>query len=226
MRLLPLALLALVLQAQPAKDAKSAAEPQRIRLTMERQGAQGWSEVNSALVFGSGDRVRFRISANFPGYLYVMNQGTGGSYELLFPRSDTGSDNQMASSKDYIVPATQGAFTVAGPPGQDVMYWLVTPVDLGRQYRPLPPPPPPGPVPPSMRPRCDDSMLKARGECIDGTAGVMPVKPSEKLPGNLSGISGGTPRELLFMQDQGGVVLSSRSPLTGPVIYELRLAHQ
>jgi hypothetical protein len=36
---------------------------------------------------------------------------------------------------------------------------------------------------------------------------------------------GPTPRELLFMQEKGGTVLSSPAPLTGPVVYELRLAH-
>ncbi len=77
-----------------------------------------------------------------------------------------------------------------------------------------------------MRPRCDDSIFKARGECIDDSAGVKPVKPGEALPSNLAGIAGATPRELLFMQEQGGTVLSSPSPLAGPVVYELRLSHR
>jgi hypothetical protein len=52
------------------------------------------------------------------------------------------------------------------------------------------------------------------------------VKPDEALPGNFAGVASATPRELLFMQDKGGVVLSSPSPLSGPVVYELRLAHK
>lgn len=216
-RLFSIAAFALVLHAQ---------EPQRINLTVERQDAKGWHQVNPAMVFRSGDQVRFRLTTNFSGFLYVMNQGTAGTYELLFPRSDTGSDNRIAASKEYVVPASQGWFRVAGPAGQDVIYWLVSPVALGPQYRPLPPPPAPGPVPPEMHPRCDDSIFKSRGECIDSSAGVKPVKPNEKLPGNIAGVAGPTPRELLFMQDKGGVVLSSQAPLKGPVVYELRLAHQ
>ena len=206
--------------------AAQAQNPQRITLRVDREDAQGWHEVNAATVFNSGDHVRFRVSATFAGYLYVMNQGTAGGYELLFPRSDTGSDHRIEASKEYVVPASQGWFRVDGPPGQDVMYWLITPVDLGRQYHPLPPPAPGSTPPPSMHPRCDDSVFKARGECVDGAAGVRPVKPGDKLPGNLAGIATATPRELLFMQESGGVVLSSPSPLTGPVVYELRLAHQ
>ena len=201
-------------------------DPQRIRLTVERQDASGWHEVNSALVFASGDRLRFRVGSNFPGYLYAMNHGTTGGYELLFPRSDTGSGNRMEASKDYLVPASDGWFKVSGPPGHDVIYWVVSPIELGRQYRPLPPPPSKSDLPPSFHPRCDDTIFKSRGDCIDTSAGVKPIKPGEKLPDNLNGVASPTPRELLFMQEKGGVVLSSPAPLSAPVVYELRLAHQ
>lgn len=207
-----------------------AQDPQRIRLNVDRQDGATWKEANAALVFNADDRLRFRVSANFSGYLYVMNHGTSGGYELLFPRSDTGGDNRIEASKEYVVPASQGWFKVSGPAGQDVIYWLVSPVALSSAYKPLPPPPPnragSPKLPESMHPRCDDSILKARGECIDDSAGVKPVKPGEVLPSNLAGIAGATPRELLFMQEQGGTVLSSPSPLAGPVVYELRLSHK
>lgn len=201
-------------------------EPQRIRLNVERQDGAAWKETNPATVFNPGDRVRFRVTANFAGFLYVMNHGTSGGYELLFPRSDTGADNRIEASKAYVVPASQGWFRVNGPPGQDVIYWLVSPVELSNTYRPLPPPPANPEPPSSMHPRCDDSIFKARGECIDDSAGIKPVKPGEKLPENLAGIAGATPRELLFMQEQGSTLLSSPAPLAGPVVYELRLSHR
>jgi len=47
-----------------------------------------------------------------------MNQGTSGTYELLFPRSDTGGDNRVEAGKDYIVPASQGWFKVSGAGGK------------------------------------------------------------------------------------------------------------
>ena len=204
-----------------------AAEPQRIRLTVEREEAPGWRAMNPATVFAPEDRLRFRLTTNFSGFLYVMNQGTGGTYELLFPRTDTGSENRIEAGKEYVVPATEGWFRVAGPAGKDVMYWLVSPVEMPSGYQRLPPPPPPDPnLPSSMHPRCDDQVLKARGECIDNSAGVRPVERGEKLPSNLSGVAGSTPRELLFLEEKGGTVLSSKTPLTGPVIYELRLAHR
>jgi hypothetical protein len=207
-------------------DLARADEPQRIQVTVERQEKSAWRSVNSATVFEPGDHVRFRISANFSGYLYVMNHGTAGTYEVLFPRADTGSDNRIEASKDYVVPATQGSFTVGGPPGHDVLYWLLSPVELARAYKPLSPPPSKSDLPPSFRPRCDDAIFKSRGDCIDSSAGVRAVKPGEVLPDNLKGPASDASRELLFLQEKGGVVLSSKNPLTGPVVYELRLAHR
>jgi len=214
-----------------ALTALAADDPQRIRLIVERQETAGsasptWRVVNPSTVFNAGEHLRFRMSANFAGFLYVMNQGTSGSYELLFPRSDTGSDNRIEAGKEYVVPAAQGWFKVSGPIGQDVLYWMVSPVELTREYRRLPPPPPKSEIPAGLKPRCDDTVFKARGECLDASAGVRPVKPGEKLPDNLNGVAGATPRELLFMEEKGGTVLSSKAPLSGPVVYELRLSHR
>ena len=205
-----------------------AAEPQRIRVTVEREDATGgWRAMNPATVFAPNERLRFRLTTNFAGFLYVMNKGTAGTYELLFPRTDTGSDNRVEAGKEYMVPATEGWFRIAGPAGQDLMYWLVSPVELPGGYQRLPPPPPHDPkLPSSLHPRCDDQVFKARGECIDNSAGVRPIEPGEALPSNLSGVAGTTPRELLFLEEKGGTVLSSKQPLTGPVIYEIRLAHR
>src|ERR1700722_16714582 len=199
---------------------------QRIKLIVEKQDASGWKTVDSALVFAPGDKLRFRVSSTFPGYLYVMNHGTSGAYELLFPRSDTGADNSIEAQKEYVVPAAQGWFKVTGPPGHDVVYWVISPVKLGNEVRPLPPPPPNPGLPLSFRPRCDDAIFKSRGDCVDTSAGIKPVKEGETLPKNLDSIAAPTPRELLFIQENGVTVVSSPAPLTGPVVYELRLAHR
>jgi hypothetical protein len=126
-----------------------------------------------------------------------------------------------------VVPAGQGWFKVTGPAGHDIVYWVISPVKLGNEVRPLPPPPPPpsADLPLSFRPRCDDAIFKSRGDCVDTSAGVKPLKEGEEVPKNLDRIAQPTPRELLFIQEKGATVVSSPTPLTGPVVYELRLAH-
>jgi hypothetical protein len=217
MRILAICVMAVLLRAD---------DVQRIRLTVERQDASGWKTVDSALVFAANDKLRFHVTSTFAGYLYVMNHGTSGTYDLLFPRSDTGADNSIEAQKDYVVPAGQGWFKVTGPAGHDIVYWVISPVKLGNEVRPLPPPPPTADLPLSFRPRCDDAIFKSRGDCVDTSAGVKPLKEGEAVPKNLDRIATPTPRELLFIQEKGATVVSSPAPLTGPVVYELRLAHR
>ena len=220
----------LAIAALGAVSVAWAQEPQRIRVTVERQDPSGWIVVNPAHVFERDDRVRFHVSTTFNGYLYVMDQGTSGNYDLLFPRPDTGNDNRIQAGKDYIVPASHGVFKVNGPPGYDVIYWLVRTVDVGQVNLPTAPPAGEIRTPVELQPRCDDSIFKARGDCIDTQAGIRPVKTGDKIPDNINGIVKPTPRELLFIQDNSfgkeSVVVSAPAPLSGPVVYELRLAHR
>ena len=201
----------------------------RIEVTLERLEDTAWRAVDPGLVLASGDRVRFRFRANFDGYLYVMNQGTSGAYTLLFPREETGRENNIRSGKEYLVPATEAWFRIAGPPGYDIVYWLVSPVALpGQQppYRPLPPPPQTPPPPQNLLPRCDDAIFRARGLCVDSSAGPKNITGKEALPENLAGVPGAASRELIIMRKENQSVLSSPAPLAGPIIYEFRLAHK
>ncbi|MEO7145107.1 MAG: DUF4384 domain-containing protein [Bryobacteraceae bacterium] len=209
--------------------AQSNPAPDRMKLAVERSENGQWRAVDPNLIFLSGDRVRFRFSANFDGYLYVMNRSTSGKYEILFPRQDTGVQNRVQSGHDYIVPATQGWFRVTGPPGHDVLYWVVSPLSLaggGPSYRPLPPPPPPGAAPPDMHPRCDDTIFKARGDCVDSSAGPKQVSEAGQLPSNLRGLPTAGSRGLLFLQNENQLVVASPGPLFGPVVYEFQLSHR
>ena len=198
----------------------------RMELVLERLEKDTWKTIDPGLVLAQGDRVRFKFRTNFDGYLYVMNQGTGGSYEQLFPREETGQDNHVLASREYQVPATSGAFRVAGPPGHDIVYWLVSPArltDSGTHPQPLPK----KSADPTLIPRCDDTILRARGDCVDSSAGPKLVPRDTAIPQNLTA-QGATAaqRDLLFMRQKNTAVISSQEPLTGPIVYEFRLAHR
>ena len=189
--------------------------PHRMEITLERLQSGAWAVIAPTQVLDNGDHVRFRFKTNFSGYLYVMNAGTSGDYSRLFPGPETGEQNKIETGKEYLIPATQGAFRIAGPAGQDILTWMVTPAALGdgaKKYKPLPPPPKPGSVPPLMTPRCDDAIFKSRGDCIDTSAGAK--------PGNAAS------RELIFILQDKKSVVSSPVPLKEPVVYEFRLAHK
>jgi hypothetical protein len=156
-----------------------------------------------------------------------MNYGTSGSYTLLFPREETGRANRVESGQQYTVPATDTLFRVSGPPGYDVVYWLLSPLPLGAGDPSLSPAGPPKPSPPkTLIPRCDDALFRSRGACIDSNAGPRTVTPATELPANLKGVERAQSRELVIIRKPDSFTVSAPAAPQGPVLYEFRLAHK
>ena len=202
------------------------ASPQRMEVTLDRQDGDAFKPVDPGFVFEKGDRLRFRFRANFDGYLYVMDYGTSGKYSLLFPREETGRENHIESGKEYRIPATETYFRVDGPPGHDIVYWLVSPLPLATGDNGVPPLPTRKEPPKTLLPRCDDSIFRARSLCIDSSAGLRGVPETEELPENLKGVPRARSRELIIVRKDEQSQISSPVPLAGPVVYEFRLAHK
>ena len=194
----------------------------RMEITLERRGGGTWHAVDPGLVLNQGDEVRFRFRTNFDGYVYVSNHSTSGKYDQLFPREETGRNNRVTAGQEYRVPATSTAFRIAGPAGHEVVYWLVSPVRLGESAPSLEFPGPPH----TLIPRCDDTRLKARGDCIDSSAGLKLVPRDTAMPQSLSDAADRGQRDLMFLRQEDKAVISSPEPLSGPVIYEFLLAHR
>jgi hypothetical protein len=156
-------------------------------------------------VFETGDHLRFRFTPNFSGTLFVTDRGTSGAYTLLFPKEDTGTNDQIEAGKAYLLPTPdKGWFRVTGPPGHDVVYFVVT----SAKAMPAPHLPPPGDAPPNMTPRCNDELFRARGDCIDLSAGAKGA------------------RDLFIIRKDKASVISSPEPTDGPVTYEFHVAHK
>jgi hypothetical protein len=193
-----------------------AAQSQSMEIVLERHESGAWKTIDPGLVLGQNDLVRFRFRATFDGYLYVINSGTGGSQSLLFPADSTGRDNRVLAGKDYFVPSTNASFRVAGPAGHDVVYWIVSPVPLSGNPMTAAPKRSAG----TLVPRCDQSIFRARGLCIDSSAGPRNVPADTALP-----LPNMQRRELVIVQDKDKARVSPSGKLTGPIVYEFRLAH-
>lgn len=223
---LPIVVLVALSAAFP-QSRKMVQGPHRMEITLERYELGTWHAIDPSLVLAEGDRLRFRYRTNFDGYLYVTNQTSSGKYEQLFPLEETGQDNRITSGKEYQVPATSADFKVAGPPGYEVVYFLVTPSRIaGAPPRVEPVPSTFKTTPPVLIPRCDDTIWRSRGDCIDHSAGPNLVPRGVELPQNLAKAADQGRRDLVFMRQNDKAVISSPAPLTGPVIYEFRLAHK
>jgi hypothetical protein len=200
------------------------AQSQSVEVSLERNQAGVWKAIDPGLVLDQGDLLRFRFQTTFNGYLYVINSGTSGTQSLLFPSDTTGRNNRVQAGKEYFVPSTDASFKISGPAGHDVVYWLVSPVPLDSN------PAAPGQSQPrpsgTLIPRCDDSIFRARGLCIDSSAGPRNVGVQEMLPDGISAVPNMTKRELLIVQKKDTARVSAPSAITGPVIYEFRVAHR
>ncbi len=202
------------------------AQTQSMEIVLERSETGAWKTIDPGLVLKQGDLVRFRFRATFDGYLYVINSGTSGGQSLLFPGDATGRNNRVEAGREYFVPATGASFRVAGPAGHDVVYWLVSPVPLdGNPAAALAGDHAPRPAK-NLIPRCDQSIFRARGLCIDSTAGPRNVADPGALPEAISSTAPNLQsRELVIVQDRNKSRVSSSGKITGPIVYEFRLAH-
>jgi len=214
------------LTARPGSGA-----PKRVEVIVERQKDGRTERMDPSHVFDPGELVRFRFRASFNGFLYVMNHSTSGKYMLLFPKEETGTQNRIEGGREYLVPMTDsGWFRLEGPAGHEVIYWLVSPVrldDSGSGAAVMPKLPAPAKaLNPSITPRCDAAIFRARGECIDNSAGLKPVKPDSTLPENLSDFGSITSRELTMVKSNKAAAVSAPADSDEPFIYTLRLAHR
>lgn len=56
-------------------------------------------------VFHAGDRVRFSVEPNGPGYLYIVQQGSSGTWQPVFPSPDLAdSSNRVEGWHAYMMP--------------------------------------------------------------------------------------------------------------------------
>lgn len=203
----------------------------RIDLVLEKKEGTSVRTVEPNYVFSAGDKLRFRLKSAVNGYLYVMNQGSSGTWQQLFPRDGLSQSRNVAAGKEYLIPASGSSwFQVTGPPGYDNVYFLISPVDLGKS--------PQGSNPQqasseadaaafaTATPRCDDELFRARGECLDTHAGLKPLEKGESLPGQFSKFPVMTSRDLIVVDNASDTSVSSTEPFEGPSVYRFRIAHK
>lgn len=84
----------------------------------------------SRFVFRSGERIRFHVKTNVPGYLYVMNRGASGRDTMLFPSAGMSDRlNRMEGQKEYAIPP-RGWIVFDNQPGEEMLLFAVSPTAL------------------------------------------------------------------------------------------------
>jgi len=196
---------------------------------LEQKNGDDSKTVPQNTVFHNGNILRFRLTSRIAGYLYVVDKGTTGQTTTLFPvSSGTDSQNRIEPDQTMIVPAMgDGWFEVSGPSGFDTIYLLVssTPILIPPASVPEAHESPESTLPPNLLPRCNDEIFKARGECIDSSAGAAPLPPNAPVPRELVPFAKSAARDIILTDDGDGVTVKPAPSAKLPLIYTFRLAH-
>ena len=85
--------------------APASGQPLGLKYTLLKSGPGGQQEVPTTTVFHAGDRIRFSVQANSPGYLYIISQGSSGAWKPMFPsREIAGGSNRVEALQSYAMP--------------------------------------------------------------------------------------------------------------------------
>lgn len=201
--------------ASPSQEAAP-----HVEVGVEQQVKDKWEPRDLTTVFRAADEIRFRFRSSFSGNLLLINRSSEGESRVLKSSGDDTTALQVEAGQTYYIPDGRGVYEVAGKPGFDTVYWIVTPSAVAA--------PPiektPGKVVSTLVPRCHPGGLRARGLCTDQNAGVHPADP-----GGLQKVTGGAElksRDLTIKREGERATITAKSSDPGVFIYELRIAHR
>ncbi len=215
----------LLLGAAYPAQAQQLRPRQSLEVTLERKATSDWQTVEPGRVLEQGDEVRFRLRSNLEGDLYAYNRGPGGQAQLIFPQPDSAQRNRLAPGGEVVIPEG-GAFAISGPPGHDVVYWVVSPAGQGPPALPslAAAQPPRRPAPPQLTPSCDETILRARSICVDQTAGPQALQSSESQ--DLFGGGGLNARSIGVQRQLTSAVITAEPAENGVLVFEYRIPHR
>jgi hypothetical protein len=107
----------------------SASVPLGLRYAVMKRDASGqYAEVDPDTSFQSGDRIRLKVDANTSGYLYVVMQGSSGTWKLLFPSTEVaGGSNHVSKGESRQIPSGErGQFVFDEQAGNEKLFIVLT----------------------------------------------------------------------------------------------------
>ena len=94
-----------VLTVAATAPAPTAGTPLGLKYTVLKLVNGEMVEVAPTSSFHAGDRIRFNVETNGPGYLYIVSQGSSGTWKPMFPSSDVeDGNNRVEGFRSYTMP--------------------------------------------------------------------------------------------------------------------------
>jgi hypothetical protein len=109
-------------QIIPVSYSSEISIPLGLRYSILKKEASAAVEVDPDTVFQSGDRIQLRVDVNTSGYLYIINRGSSGNWNPLFPSSKIANgDNRVQKGTQYVIPSGY-VFTFDEQPGTEKLF--------------------------------------------------------------------------------------------------------
>ena len=109
-------------QTMPVSYSPDESIPLGLRYSILKRESSGSIEVDPETVFQSGDKIRLRVDVNTAGYLYIINRGSSGNWNPLFPSAKIANgDNRVQKGIQYEIPPGF-VFTFDEQPGTEKLF--------------------------------------------------------------------------------------------------------
>lgn len=77
-----------------------------LKYTLLKLSGDGMTAAAPSSVFHAGDKIQFSIETNSAGYLYIINQGSSGTWKPVFPAPEIeGGNNRVEAFHSYTFPS-------------------------------------------------------------------------------------------------------------------------
>jgi Domain of unknown function (DUF4384) len=84
-------------------------------------------EVGPDTIFHAGDRIQLRVEANSPGYLYIVNQGSSGTWKPMFPSPEVeNGNNHVESLRAYTLPSEEHRMVFDETAGSEKLFIILS----------------------------------------------------------------------------------------------------
>lgn len=81
------------------------AMPLGLKYSILKRSGDNMVEVPASTIFHAGDRIQINVQTNQPGYLYIISQGSSGTWKTMFPSSEVeDGSNHVEGFRSYIMP--------------------------------------------------------------------------------------------------------------------------
>lgn len=107
------------------------------QMTLAAYRDKGTSPVAPDAVWRNGESVKFKLSFDRDGFLYLLNHGSDGQLQVLYPHHSVNrSDNRVAANQSLTMPPAgstpTGGFRLDQQPGVETFYFIFAPTELNQ----------------------------------------------------------------------------------------------